>query len=161
MSDISSALLGPEKAVEEASLLEEVGRMDKRCLDVIPEESLAGGMNGSLGKDLLSKGQVNQDEEVCVDVKEELISQKQQIPDTRFSSRIQNQMLSKGDSQAPSKKRSLQGTSLTSKNSLAALDNEVIAELANSMGVNVSSVQFDTFDLMKDIEVARHAIDKV
>jgi hypothetical protein len=70
-------------------------------------------------------------------------------------------MLCKDGKQSPSKKRSLQGTSLTSKNSFAVLDNEVIAELANSMGVKASSFQFETFDLMKDIEVARHAINKV
>jgi hypothetical protein len=50
---------------------------------------------------------------------------------------------------------------LNTQNSFDVLDNEVIVELAYSMGVHVSNLHFETFDLMKDIELARHAIDKV
>jgi hypothetical protein len=60
-----------------------------------------------------------------------------------------------------SKKRSLQGTSLNNKNLFVVLDNEVIADLAGCMGINVGKGNFETFDLMKDIELARHTLNDV
>jgi hypothetical protein len=79
------------------------------------------------------------------------------------SSRIQEQILTRGGGQMKSstKKRSLQGTSLNNQNSFAALDNEVIADIAGCMGINVAKENFETFDLMKDIELDRHTLNNV
>jgi hypothetical protein len=46
-------------------------------------------------------------------------------------------------------------------NSFVVLDNSDISDLAGGMGINVSEYQFEIFDLMKDIEVARYALDNV
>jgi hypothetical protein len=59
------------------------------------------------------------------------------------------------------KKKSIHGTSLTKFNSFAVLDNSDISDLVGGLGINVSEYQFEIFDLMKDIEVARHALDNV
>jgi hypothetical protein len=58
------------------------------------------------------------------------------------------------------KKRSLECTSLSDQNSFVVLGNEVIAWLVHDMGVDVSDIHFDTIDLMKDFEIARHALEK-
>jgi hypothetical protein len=89
--------------------------------------------------------------------KNDLVSLQQQIPTTRFSNRIQEQILAKGGGSM----KSPRGTSLNNKNSFAVLDNDVIADLARAMGICVSEENFETFDLMKDIEMARHTLDKV
>jgi hypothetical protein len=62
---------------------------------------------------------------------------------------------------SPLKKRSIQGISLTNQNFFAILDNMDISDLTVGMGINVSEDHFETFDLMKDIEIARHALDNV
>jgi hypothetical protein len=94
---------------------------------------------------------------------EKHIIQHQQILATGFSSRIQEQIIAKGGAsgRSPSKKRSLQGTSLNSQNFFAILDNLDISDIAAGMGINASKEHFETFDLMKDIEIARHALDNV
>jgi hypothetical protein len=114
---------GPEVAAEVVKLLEVVDGSDKNHLEVIPEDSIVG----DLKKDLRCGGNVPLDEVMSSVVMKEMISQNQTIPDTRFSCMIQNQMLCKDGKQSTSNKRSLHDTSLTSKNSFAALDNEVIA----------------------------------
>jgi hypothetical protein len=58
------------------------------------------------------------------------------------------------------KKRSIEGTSLIDQNSFAILGNNIIVDLAHEMGVNVNGLQFDTVNLMKDLKIARHALDK-
>jgi hypothetical protein len=52
-------------------------------------------------------------------------------------------------------------TSLNNQNSFVVLDNDVIADLAGCMGISVSKENFETFDLMKDIELARHTLENV
>lgn len=81
--------------------------------------------------------------------------------DTRHSERLQD-MLVQGDKdkgQPPTKKRSLEGTNLNNHNSFAILNNPDIAQIALDMGVNISVDEFDCVDLMKDLEIARHALD--
>jgi hypothetical protein len=89
-----------------------------------------------------------------------VVSDKQQIPGTRFSSRIQDQMLEKAKVQDNKKKIPFEGTSLNDQNSFVILGNDDIAALANDMGVEICLQHFDTIDLMKDLEVARHALEK-
>jgi hypothetical protein len=60
----------------------------------------------------------------------------------------------------PSKKRNLTSTNLTDKNSFVVLGSDYIAEIAEGMGVRIPIDKFDTIDILKDIEVARHALDK-
>jgi hypothetical protein len=59
------------------------------------------------------------------------------------------------------KKGALEGMSSLTNNSFSALDNEVIADLARDMGVNILEENFDVIDMMKDLECARHAMEKV
>jgi hypothetical protein len=58
------------------------------------------------------------------------------------------------------KKRTLEGT-LNSHNSFAALDNELIVNMASKMGVDIPELHFDSIDIMKDLEIARHALDRI
>jgi hypothetical protein len=48
-------------------------------------------------------------------------------------------------------KRSLKGTYLNSQNSFALLDNEVIANMASKIGVEIPELHFDSIDIMKDL----------
>jgi hypothetical protein len=96
------------------------------------------------------------------EMNEDMITDKQKIHDTRFSARVQAQLEKKWMNQvANPKKRYLSGTNLTSHNSFAALDNEVIANIACDMGVDMSSSNFDSIDIMKDLEVARHYLKSI
>jgi hypothetical protein len=69
-------------------------------------------------------------------------------------------MLEKAKVQGNKKKRPFKGTSLNDQNYFAILGNQDIAALANRMGVEISLHQFDSVDLMKELEVARHALEK-
>jgi hypothetical protein len=90
------------------------------------------------------------------------ITEVQKLADTIYNKRIQDHMLGKKEAHhLPSQKRSLEGTSLSDQNSFVVLGNDVIAGLAHDMGVDVSDMHFDTIDLMKDLEIARHALDKI
>jgi hypothetical protein len=85
------------------------------------------------------------------------------IPDTRFSSRLQDQLLEKAakNQQDAGKKKALEGTTLSNHNSFALLDNDMIVNLASEMGISIPLDQFDAIDVMKDLEIARHALDRV
>jgi hypothetical protein len=74
--------------------------------------------------------------------------------------RVQEQILKKFSSAniEDSRKRKLEGTSLSDQNSFAALNNMEIVEMVSGMGINIAFEQFDSLELMKDLEVARHAI---
>jgi hypothetical protein len=91
------------------------------------------------------------------------VSEKQMIPETRCINRIQEQLLKKGDTQKEKEvnKLSLEGTYLNSQNSFAMLDNEVIVDMASIMGVEIPELLFDSIDIMKDLEIARHVLDKL
>jgi hypothetical protein len=91
------------------------------------------------------------------------ITEAQKIPDTRFSGRIQAQKLEKcqGPTQSPSKKRNLEGTNLSNQNSFVVLGNSDIANIASGMGVVITSDHFDKVELLKDIELARHALQNI
>jgi hypothetical protein len=54
----------------------------------------------------------------------------------------------------------MEGTALSNKNSFALLDNDIITNLAGEMGVVISDKDFDIVDLMKDLEVARHVLER-
>jgi hypothetical protein len=45
-------------------------------------------------------------------------------------------------------------------NSFTVLSNDNIASLAGDMGIDVSSMFFDTIEIMKDLEIARHDLEK-
>jgi hypothetical protein len=60
-----------------------------------------------------------------------------------------------------SKKRNIEGTNLSDQNSFAVLDNDDIMSLASGMGVINSPDQLDKVDILKDIEIARHALENV
>jgi hypothetical protein len=92
-------------------------------------------------------------------VKKASISEK--LPESRFSERVYNQMMENyGVVKPQGKKRSISGTNLNAQNSFAVLSFDNISCLASDMGVDISSMGFDTVDIMKDLELARHALDK-
>jgi hypothetical protein len=76
---------------------------------------------------------------------------------------VQDQLLCPGGKSHHTvvKKEVLEGTSRSSHNVFALLDNDVIVGLASEMGVSISLDQFDTVDVMKYLEIARHALDRV
>jgi hypothetical protein len=92
-----------------------------------------------------------------------IVTKKHMVPEIRCSRRFQQQLLKKDVVQcgAAMKKRSLKGTSLTSQNIFAALDNELIVTLASKMGVDISDMNFDSIHIIKDLEVARHVMDRI
>ncbi|TVU05367.1 hypothetical protein EJB05_48526, partial [Eragrostis curvula] len=88
---------------------------------------------------------------------EDSITEAQKITITRQSERLQQQLLQVYNNEPP-KKRNLEGTNLNDHNSFSVLSNPEISLIASNMGIVVNLDQFDTIDLMKDLEVARHAI---
>jgi hypothetical protein len=62
--------------------------------------------------------------------------------------------------QASSKKRSLEGTNLSNQNSFAILDVDNIGRIDGHMGVVIPDFEFDKIELLKDVEIARHALYK-
>jgi hypothetical protein len=90
------------------------------------------------------------------------ISGQQKNPETRQSLRAQEQVLKKYNlmPQGESKKRALEGNIPNNHNSFAISSNSEICKLVNYMGVSILPYQFDVIDIMRDLEVARHALDK-
>jgi hypothetical protein len=56
--------------------------------------------------------------------------------------------------------RSLEGTNLSDQNLFVVLNNLDIMNLAVGMGVHIGSEHFESVDIMKDLECARHALDR-
>jgi hypothetical protein len=89
------------------------------------------------------------------------ITEAQKLPMTRFSERIQNHIIEEIDGvELHGRKRSFSGTNLIGHNSFAIFDVDNIAKLASDMGVVINDMHFDFVNLMKDLDVARHALDK-
>jgi hypothetical protein len=95
-----------------------------------------------LEKGYAIRGHGMMDEKSMNGVEGQQVSDRQRLPESRFSERVYNQMMEKhGVVKPQGKKRSISGTNLNAQNSFAILS-------------------FDTIDLMKDMEIARHALDK-
>jgi hypothetical protein len=90
------------------------------------------------------------------------ISMKRMIPKTRQSERLQNQLMRKFQMKGgeESKKRTLEGMELSTETSFSILSNDKISDLAADMGVEISLDNFDSIDIMKDLEMARLALNK-
>ena len=56
-------------------------------------------------------------------------------------------------------KKNLEGNFLTSKNSFSVLSNYELICRAGKMGVETTSVDPIVFDIMKDLELARNALE--
>jgi hypothetical protein len=59
------------------------------------------------------------------------------------------------------RKRSFSGTNLIEHSSFTILDNDNIAKLASDMGVEINDMHFDFVNVMRVLEVARYALDKM
>jgi hypothetical protein len=81
----------------------------------------------------------------------------QLIPEVRHGKRVQDQLLEK---KFVLEVIQMEGNALSGKNSFALLDNDLIVDLAGEMGVVISDSDFDILNLMKDLELARHALEK-
>lgn len=57
------------------------------------------------------------------------------------------------------RKRNLEGTNLTSKNSFSVLSDENLMNKSNKMGVAVNINELDFINVIKDLEVARHTLE--
>jgi hypothetical protein len=92
---------------------------------------------------------------------EQVLIEGQVVPVVRQSGRLQDQLLKQYEipHQGVNKKRYLEGMNLTDQNSFAILNNVEIVSLAVGMGIETSNMNFDEIDLMKDLEVARHALE--
>jgi hypothetical protein len=84
--------------------------------------------------------------------KEVSLIEVQKIPETRFSKRVQDQLLKTiNEKQLPSlKKRPLEGTDLSDHNSFSVLSTENIAAIASGMGVVIPLDIFYKVDVIKD-----------
>jgi hypothetical protein len=113
-------------------------------------EIVQEGAMGAMGGEIKILGEVDKD-----------ISELQLIPETRHSERIQNQLVKNIQrTMEASKKRTLEGMEVPTNNSFSVLSNDTISVLAADMGVKISLDNFDTVDIMKDLEMARLALDK-
>jgi hypothetical protein len=56
--------------------------------------------------------------------------------------------------------RDLSGTNINSENSFSVLDNDSIYSRALEMGVDPSTFLLENFDCLKDLEIARHQLDR-
>jgi hypothetical protein len=95
--------------------------------------------------------------EINKDKKEGMIIERQKIPETRQSGRVQDQLLKKYKIPSP-KKKVVEGNNISDQNSFGVLGNSEVISMASSMGVRISDMQFDKIDIMKDLEVARKAL---
>ena len=81
-------------------------------------------------------------------------------PQRRHSKRLEEQGLDNLNvadmAQALKAKQNLEGKSLNSKNSFAVLNNSEIVSVSSKMGVDTSSIDMNYFDILKDLEIARH-----
>jgi hypothetical protein len=91
------------------------------------------------------------------------ISMPQMIPETRHNERLQDQLVRNiwRKSNEESKKRSLEGMELPINNSFSILSNDKISAIPADMGVKISLDNLDIVDIMKDLEMARLALDTV
>jgi hypothetical protein len=90
------------------------------------------------------------------------ITEAQRLPRTIFSERIQNQIIEKMDGvELHGRKRSFSGTNLIEHSSFTILDNDNISKLASDMGVEINDMHFDSVNVMRVLEVARYALDKM
>jgi hypothetical protein len=114
-----------------------------------------------LEKGQVTKGQGLVEENPKKRGDEQRINAKQRLPESRFSERVYNQMLEKhGVVKHQGKKRTISGTNLNSQNSFVVLSFDAISSLAHDMGLDVSSMGYDTVDIMKDLKISRHALAK-
>jgi hypothetical protein len=80
----------------------------------------------------------------------------------RASERIQKGMMEAGSKldHPANKKRSLEGNTVQTSNAFSALaDNEVV-DRSNSMGVVLNDTNFESINILKDLETARFALNK-
>jgi hypothetical protein len=91
------------------------------------------------------------------DMKIDLLTDRQKILETRKSGRIQDQVLKKHKIPSP-KKKIVESNSIPDQNSFAVLGNAELVGLAAGMVVQISDLQFNKIDLMRDIEIARKAL---
>ncbi|TVU30204.1 hypothetical protein EJB05_21814, partial [Eragrostis curvula] len=88
-----------------------------------------------------------------------VITEAQKIKITRQSNRLQQQLMQQAQHmKGATHKRTLEGTNLNDDNSFSVLSNSDISLIANNMGITVNPVDFETVDIMKDLEIARHTI---
>jgi hypothetical protein len=78
-------------------------------------------------------------------------------PPQRRSERLKKDitLTTKEKGEMMAKKRNLEGT-CPNQNMFSVLPIDEITELTSSMGIDIDSSDFGTFDLLKDLECARH-----
>lgn len=106
------------------------------------------------GQDILTKEQNNKD------IKKLATSTMVQREERRTSARLKKDLLISTNDKIiqMGKKRNLEGTNLNSENSFSVLEENEIALLAKGMGIDIDDSNFLTIDLIKELEIARHAI---
>ncbi|TVU44513.1 hypothetical protein EJB05_03957, partial [Eragrostis curvula] len=77
------------------------------------------------------------------------VTEAQRIQTTRQSSRIQDQVMNKMQNKQ---------TVISNKRNLEVLSNPIISDIANEMDILLSNDDFETVELLKDLEIARHAL---
>jgi hypothetical protein len=130
---------------------------------VIYEEVLGTGMMADKEEEIRNPEEASVEVvKSSLDKEEPLVTEKQRLPTIRQSERVQEQLIKKyqAKSQDDGKKEAQEGNS-SYHNSFSVLDNDKIVSLAAGMGVVIPSDNFDTIDIMKDLEKARQALNKI
>ena len=106
----------------------------------------------------LSKSSDINSQEIMVSGPSKVLPSKE---DRRRCSRLQKDLLltTEDKTAITNKKRNLEGTNLNSENSFAVLADSIIIDTSTLMGVHIDHLNFATIDLVKDLEIARHALN--
>ena len=105
----------------------------------------------------LSKSSDINSQEIMVSGPSKVLPSKE---DRRRCSRLQKDLLltTEDKTAITNKKRNLEGTNLNSENSFAVLADSIIIDTSTLMGVHIDQSDFSSIDLIKDLEIARHAL---
>lgn len=80
---------------------------------------------------------------------------------TRRSTRLMGQTMKIADkAEELTRKRNLEGTNLSSKNSFAVLSDKDIIDKSVNMGVKTDINMMQTVNVIRDLEIARHTLDQ-
>ncbi|RLN11852.1 hypothetical protein C2845_PM09G09340 [Panicum miliaceum] len=79
----------------------------------------------------------------------------------RTSARLQQNMMNDivKNQDKSSKKRSVEGNTLPTSNAFSSLDDNMIADLSLNMSVNINDKHFESLNVIRDLELARYAIN--
>ena len=154
-----NTILENHKLILKAKKLEAAQKAAERFTELL-EDGGVQTFDSDMAKAIeseLSKSSEITSQELMVSGPSKMLPSKE---DRRRCSRLQKDFLltTKDKTAITSKKRNLEGTNLNSDNSFAILADSIIMDTSTLMGVHIDQSDFSSIDLIKDLEIARHAL---